>query len=171
VEGILKFLSVKFMARYGITGKKLLTALLCTVLWTSLYAQEETTEALDPADYLPREYAQVEVTRTTVPIRSFKTRVSAAVEMFYTPASDEAMITYRCVTNVFDLGDAQIACENYAQEFLLKNQQDAFLNRVQRGLQKPYYHFRIVKKPDLRFIKDVDPRKHESKYYIYIQFY
>jgi hypothetical protein len=166
VEGIVKFLTVKFIV------KKLLAALLCTFFWAVLYAQEEaTTEALDPADYLPREYSQVDMTSTTVPIRSFKTRVSATVEMFYTPASDEAMITYQCLTNVFDVGDAQIACENYAQGFLKKNQQDAFLGKVQQGLQKPYYHFRMVRKPDLRFIKDVDPRKHESKYYIYVQFY
>jgi hypothetical protein len=166
VEGIVKFLPVKFVA------KKFLVALLCTFLWAVLYAQEEAgTDALDPADYLPREYSQVDVTRTTVPIRSFRTRVSAAVEMFYTPASDEAMITYQCLTNVFDVGDAQMACENYARGFVLKNQKDAFLGRVQRGLQKPYYHFRVVKKPDLRFIKDVDPRKHESKYYVYVQFF
>ena len=185
----MKFLSVKFMARNTLSARKLsiekklsikkklsisrkrLAALLCTFLLTSLYAQEEITEGLDPADYLPRDYAQVEVTGTTVPIRSFKTRVSAAIEMFYTPASDEAMITYQWLTNVFDLGDAQIACENYAREFVLKNQQDAFFDRVQLGLQKPYYHYRMVRKSDLRFIKDVDPRKHESKYYIYVQFY
>jgi hypothetical protein len=166
VEGIVKFLSVKCIA------KKILTALLCTVFWASIYAQDAaTTEAPDPADYVPQEYSRVDVTRTTVGIRSFKTRVSATVEMFYLPASDEAMITYQCLTNVFDLGDAQIACENYAREFVLKNQQDAFFDRVQRGFQKPYYLFRIALLPDLRFIKDVDPRKHESKYYVYIQFY
>jgi hypothetical protein len=155
-------------------AEKLVIALLCTALWTSgvaLFAQEETTEALDPADYLPREYAAVDVTSTTVAIRSFKTRVSATVEMYYLPVSNEAMLTYQCLTNVFDVGDAQIACENYAREFLLKNQQDAFFDRIQRGLQKPYYHFRIAKKPDLRFIKDADPRKHETKYYVYVQFY
>jgi hypothetical protein len=172
VEGIMKFLSVKFITKNLLIAKKLLTALLCIFLWASLYAQEEIPpEAGDPADYMPREYAQVDVTRTTVPIRSFKTRVSATVEMFYIPVSDEAMITYQCVTNVFDVGDAQIACENYAQDFVRKNQQDAFYGRVLPGLQKPYYHFRIARKPDLRFIKDTDPRKQESKYYIYVQFY
>jgi hypothetical protein len=166
VEGIVKFIPVKFIV------KKLVTALLCICLWATLYAQGEVTpDAPDPADYLPREYSQVDVTSTTVPIRSFKTRVSATIEMFYTPASDEAMITYQCLTNVFDVGDAQIACENYAQGLVLKNQHDAFFDRIQRGLQKPYYHYRIVKKPDLRFIKDVDPRKHETKYHIYVQFY
>jgi hypothetical protein len=156
------------ISRKLLIAKKLLAALLCTVLWASLYAQEE---APDPADYFPRAYSQVEVTGTTVPIRSFKTRVSATIEMFYTPASDEAMITYQCLTNVFDLGDAQVACENYAQGFVNKNKNEAFLGKVQLGLQKPYYHYRIVKKPDLRFIKDADPRKHESKYYVYVQFF
>jgi hypothetical protein len=165
VEGIVKFLSVKVIV------KKLIITLLCTFLWASLYAQEAGEEAPDPADYLPREYAAVDVTRITVPIRSFKTRVSATVEMFYLPISNEATLTYQCLTNVFDVGDAQIACEKYAQDFLLKNQRDAFFDRIQRGLQKPYYHFRIAKKPDLRYIKDVDPRKHETKYFVYVQFY
>ena len=171
MEGIVKFLSAKFVARNILIAKKLVTALLCSALLASLYAQEAAPEAPDPADYLPRELAQVEVTRTTVPIRSYKTRVSASIEMYYTPANDEAMITYQCLTNVFDVGDAQAACENYAQGFVNKNKSEAFLGRVQQGLQKPYYHFRIIKKPNLRFIKDVDPRKHESKYFIYVQFY
>jgi hypothetical protein len=152
--------------------------LACVLLGALLFAQtapvppdEEGPAYPDPLDYIPRNPAAVDVTGIDVPIRSYRTRATAAVQMFYLAVTDEAMITYQCRSNVFDIGDAQMACEDYANDFLKKHQSDAFLGKGEPRALKPYYHFRVLRKSDIMHFTDPDPRQQETRYQIYIQFY